>query len=315
MKKIFVLAVFLVVIGVLCTLFFLRGSDETENASDEKPWTVGEHTSRPPVTETTEPAEIDAVDAFTTLVHKTLREDYAFLSKEEMYPTQELSDALLGVYIYDMDTDGKEEMLVVRTSQDGVFADMYEFRDNKAKYAASQKLELDPMNETPLMLTDPGMRHIEARLTIYPKGADRYLCLTAEQQAMDGEYNAYTIVLEYAKEKVTVKKSYRLRQSGDAVTLMCTDNVTLLFRQAAGQAPATETDVKLAKYSDLSAAFKAEFDKLGLNVPQASVENGSLTQYKVTPVASEQHVFDVTVDAGTAHMAENGFLQSFILRK
>ena len=314
MKKIFVLAVFLVVIGVLCAVFFLR-DDKRDDTTDERPWTVGAEAESVTQAETTEPGETDAVGAYSDLVHLTLRESFDFLSAEETYPAAELGDALLGVYIYDIDTDGGEELAIVRSVADGVFLDVYEFRGGKAQYAASQKLTLDPMGDVPLSLADSAMRHIEARLTIYPVGGDRYLCLTAEQQGTDGEYNAYTVVLEYAKEKLTVKKSYRLRQNLDVITFLCTDNVTLLYRQVPGDAAEADTEVTLAKYGSLTEAFKSEFGKLGLTAPQVTIENGALTQYKVMPVASEQHVFDVTVDAGTVQVTENGFLQSFVLRK
>ena len=289
----------------------------TTGETDEKPWTVGAQAEPETQEQTTEPPEKDAVGAYSELVHVTLREDYAFLSKEEPCTADEIGDALLGVYIYDIDTDGDEEMLVVRTGADGAFADVYEFRGGKAQYAASQKLTLDPMTDVSLALSDSAMRHIEARMTIYPSGGDRFLCLTVEQQGMDGEYNAYTVVLEYAKEKLTVKKSFRLRRTAEAVTLMCTDNVTLLYRRGAEAetAEAADAPVTPAKYADLSEAFETEFGKLGLTAPQVEVQNGDLTQYKVMPVASEQHVFNVTVDAGTVQMTENGFLQSFILRK
>lgn len=314
MKKIFVLAVLLVVIGVLCAVFFMRGNDGDET-TDERPWTVGEETESATQAQTTEPVEIDAVGAYSDLVHLTLRDSFTFLSKEESYAAAELGDALLGVYIYDIDTDGAEETVIVRAVSDGIFADVYEFRGGKAQYAASQKLTLDPMGDVSLSLSDSSLRHIEARLTIYPVGGDRFLCLTAEQQGADGEYNAYTVVMEYAKEKLTVKKSYRLRQNLDVITFLCTDSVSLLYRHAPGDAADADTQVTLAKYDSLTEAFKAEFGKLGLTAPQVTVENGALTQYKVMPVASEQKVFDVTVDAGKVQIGENGFLQSFVLRK
>ena len=253
--------------------------------------------------------------ACNTTERSLLRDSFAFLSKEESYAAAELGDALLGVYIYDIDTDGAEETVIVRAVSDGIFADVYEFRGGKAQYAASQKLTLDPMGDVSLSLSDGTLRHIEARLTIYPVGGDRFLCLTAEQQGMDGEYNAYTVVMEYAKEKLTVKKSYRLRQNLDVITFLCTDSVSLLYRHAPGDAADADTQVTLAKYDSLTEAFKAEFGKLGLTAPQVTVEKGALTQYKVMPVASEQKVFDVTVDAGTVQIADNGFLQSFVLRK
>lgn len=317
MKKIFVLAVFLVVVGVLCTVFVLRGVNEPTK-SDEKPWTVGDQTTAAETT--TEPAEqgyADAVEAFSDYVHTKLREGYAFLTTEEgeTYRTDTLTDSILSVYIYDTDADGSDEMTVVRADEKGVTLDVYEYGNGKVRFATSKTLALDPMNDVSLLLNDAALRHVQARLTIYPSGADRYFCLTVEQQSAEGEYNAYIVVMEYAKEKLNVKKSYRLRQTGSVVTLMCTDSVTLLYRQAAGQTADEGAEVTLAKYSDLATAFKTEFSKLGLNPPQVTVENGNLTQYKVTPVDSEQHLFDVTVDGGNITVTENGFLQSFILRK
>ena len=335
MKKIFILAVFLVVIGVLCAVFFLRGGKERNN-SDEKPWTVGSQTVAPETTEETTQGYADAVEAFSDYVHTDLRKDYAFLSEEDApFAADSLSDSLLSVYIYDMDTDGDEELSVVRTAKESVTLDVYEYSGGKVRFADTETFSLDPMTDVSLSLNDTSLVHEQARLVIYPSGADRYFCLTVEQQDSAGEYNAYTVVLEYAKEKLTVKKSFRLRQSSSLLTLMCTDNVTLLYSHAAGQAAepvepesteagtdtVTETTTEKiitstpAKYGDLQTAFKTEFEKLGLNAPQVSVENGKLTQYKVTGVDSEQHLFDVTVDAGKVDVTKNGFLQSFILRR
>jgi hypothetical protein len=314
MKKIFVLAVFLVVIGVLCAVFFLR--DKPREDTGKKPWTVGAQTL---VTETTEAQTTgyaDAVEAYSDFVHTQLREDYGFLSKEdETYDAAGLTDSLLSVYIYDMDTDCAEEMSIVRTREKGVTRDVYEYRGGKVRFADSATLALDPMNDVSLSLTDASLRHVQARLVIYPSGADRFFCLTVEQQNAAGEYDAYTVVMEYAKEKLKVKKSFRLRQTGEVVTLMCTDNVTLLYRQAAQQPTEAETDVSLAQYDNLQKAFETEFGKLGLNAPQVAAEKGRLTQYKVTAVDSEQHLFDVTLDGGQIRVTENGFLQSFILRR
>ena len=234
MKKIFILAVFLVVIGVLCAVFFLRGGND-KASSDERPWTVGAQTSAVETTEAATQGYADAVEAFSDYVHTNLREDYALLSKEEPAEQAALTDSLLSVYIYDVDTDGSEEMSVVRTDEKGVALDVYEYAGGKVRFADSKTLDLDPMNDVSLTLSDTSLRHVQARLVIYPSGADRFFCLTVEQQDMQGEYNAYTVVLEYAKEKLKVKKSFRLRRTGDVVTLMCTDNVTLLYRQAAGQ--------------------------------------------------------------------------------
>lgn len=323
MKKIFVLAVLLVVIGVLCAVFFLRDEKE-KTPSDEKPWTVGAQTAADETTAETTKAYADAVEAFSDCVHTQLRDKYEFLSKEdETYDAAALSDSLLGVYVYDVDADGAQELSVVRAGEKGVALDVYEYDGGKVRFADSAAFSLDPMNDVQLSLTDASLRHVQARLTIYPSGADRYYCLTVEQQDASGEYDAYTVVLEYAKEKLNVKKSYRLRQNDGAVTLMCTDNVTLLYRQAAGQAAEANSEtaetgtaqVSLAKYGDLNTAFKTEFSKLGLNAPQVAAENGRLTQYKVTAVDSEQHLFDATLDGGKLTVTENGFLQSFILRK
>lgn len=327
MKKIFVLAVFLVVIGVLCTVFFLRGGQDQEK-SDEKPWTVGSQTTAAETTEETTKGYADAVEAFSGYVHTQLREKYDFLSKEEEpYASASLKDSLLSVYIYDVDADEKDELSVVRADAKGVSLDVYEYSGDKVRFADSVMLSLDPMNDVSLSLTDNTLRHVQARLTIYPNGADRYFCLTVEQQDAEGEYDAYTVVLEYAKEKLKVKKSYRLRQNSGAVTLMCTDNVTLLYRQAAQQpvtlpqeqateqAQETSPAVTLAKYDDLKTAFETEFSKLGLNPPQVTAENGTLTQYKVTAVDNEQHLFDVTIDSGSVSVTDNGFLQRFILRR
>ena len=318
MKKLFVIAVFLVVIGVLCAVFFLRDGKE-QSVSDEKPWTVGAQTAAAETTEAATQGYADAVDAFSDYVHTTLRADYAFLSKEaqtqEKYTAASLSDSLLSVYIYDVDTDDQEELSVVRTDANGVTLDVYEYDGGQVHFADAMTLSLDPMNNVSLSLTNPELIRVQARLSIYPSGADRYYCLTVEQQDNAGEYDAYTVVLEYAKQKLTVKKSYRLRQVENVVTFMCTDSVTLLYRQAQGQPEDAGTEVTLAKYDDLGTAFETEFAPLGLNVPQVAAENGSLSQYKVSAVDSEQHLFDVTIDTAQIHVTENGFLQSFILRK
>ena len=302
MKKIFVFAVLLVVIGALCAVFFTRGKEEPQ--SSEKPWTVGADYSETTAAETTEAPKKDAVAAFSDYIHTTLRDSYAFLSEEESYPQDALQNALLGTYIYDADCDGTEDLSVVCIREDGIYLDLYRFADERVQFADSARLRLDPMNDINFALSLSDFAHIAARMTIYPNGSDRYFCLTAEQSDQLGDYNAYTVVLEFAKGKLNVRKSFRLRQRGDVVTLMCTDNVTLLYSSSAEETT--------AKYSDLSEAFRTEFGKIGLSAPQVTVENGKLTQYKVTPVDNAQNVFDLDADE-TAKLTENGFLQSFIL--
>ena len=341
MKKIFVIAVFVAVIGVLCAVFFTHGSRQEQ--SDEKPWTVGENAPSETVTEETTRAPYeDAVEAFSDYVNETLRASYAILSTEEdaVYTQDDLRKALLGVYIYDVDTDEEQELAVARAEDDGVFLDMYEFRDGKVQLADSMRLTLDPMESTDLALSLQDFAHLSARLTIFPDGANRYLCLTEEQQfaqevattmraepetteptsedadettepqtevaerSRAGEYNAYTVVIEYAKGKLTAKKSFRLRQRGFELSLMCTDNVTLLYRY-----PAAET----AKYNDLPMAFQLEFEKLGLKAPQITAQDGALTAYKVTPVDNAQTVFSLDAAPTGAKIGESGFLQSFVL--
>lgn len=302
MKKIFVFAVLLVVIGTLCAVFFTRGKEEPQ--TQEKPWTVAEDYSETTAPETTEAPAEDAVAAFSDYIHTTLRKSYAFLSEAEHYPQDALQNALLGTYIYDVDGDGTEDLSVVCIREDGVCLDLYRFADKRVQFADSVRLRLDPMNEIDFALALSDFAHIAARMTIYPDGSDRYFCLTAEQSDKLGDYNAYTVVLKYAKGKLSVRKSFRLRQRGDVVTLMCTDNVTLLYSSAAEETA--------AKYSELAEAFRAEFGKLGLSAPQVTIESGKLTQYKVTPVEHAQNVFDLDAEKAVT-LTENGFLQSFIL--
>ena len=314
MKKIFVIAVFLVVIGVLCAVFFGR-RDQTEEITQDRPWTVGESTSfAEPETETTQAPEKDAVMTFSDFVHQNIREDYAFLSEETAYSEKELENALLGMYVYDVDGDSKEELTLVRSAEGGVYLDVYEYADGKVQYADSVKLTLDSMNDVDFSMKLSDFSRIAARLTIYPHSQARYYCLTVEQETTDGDYNAYIIVFSYSKEKLEVKKSYRLRQREGAVTLMCTDNVTLLYRNAAGQTDTPgEEDVSVAKYADLDTAFQTEFEKIGLNAPQVQVADGKLNEYKVTPVDNAQLVFEMMGDNASVTFSENGFLQSFIL--
>ena len=314
MKKIFVIAVFLVVIGVLCAVFFGR-RDQTEEITQDRPWTVGESTSfAEPETETTQAPEKDAVMTFSDFVHQNIREDYAFLSEETAYSEKELENALLGMYVYDVDGDSKEELTLVRSAEGGVYLDVYEYADGKVQYADSVKLTLDSMNDVDFSMKLSDFSRIAARLTIYPHSQARFYCLTVEQETTDGDYNAYIIVFSYSKEKLEVKKSYRLRQREGVVTLMCTDNVTLLYRNAAGQTDVPgEEDVSVAKYADLDTAFQTEFEKIGLNAPQVQVADGKLNEYKVTPVDNAQLVFELMGDNVSVTFSENGFLQSFIL--
>ncbi len=342
MKKIFVIAVFIAVVGVLCAVFFTR--PDRQKRSDEMPWTVGENAPSETVTEETTRAPYeDAVEAFSDYINETLRDAYTILSTEETACRQDdLDKALLGVYIYDVDTDEQQELAAVRTEDESVFLDVYEFVDGKVQLADSLRIALDPMESTDLSLKLENFSHISARLTIFPDGANRYFCLTAEQQFAEtvthtmkqepqieettaeaetetettesvteeaersraGEYNAYTVVIEYAKGKLTAKKSFRLRQRGFELSLMCTDNVTLLYRY-----PAAET----AKYNDLPMAFQMEFDKLGLTAPQVTAQDGKLTGYKVSAVANAQTVFSLDGSETGAKLNESGFLQSFVL--
>ena len=333
MKKIFILAVFIAVVGVLCAVFFTRA--DRQSGSDEKPWTVGENVSAESRTEETSRAPYtDAVEAFSDYINLRLREDYAILSTENgvRYASDALQKAILGVYIYDVDADDAQELTVVRNEADGVYLDVYEFKNAEVQRADSIKLVLDPMEKTDFSLALADFAHISARMTIFPDGAYRYFCLTVEQQNMPqaldedaaeasaapdaestkapaaqsraGDYNAYTVVLQYSKEKLAAKKSFRLRQRGFELSLMCTDNVTLLYRF-----PAAET----AKYNDLPMAFQLEFEKIGLKAPQITVQNDALAAYKVSPVASAQTVFSIDGTDKDAAIAENGFLQSFVL--
>lgn len=314
MKKIFVIALFLVVVGVLCAAFFGR-SNQAEDTEQERPWTVGETvTQLTTQTETTQAEEKDAVMSFSDFVHQNIREDYTFLSEETDYTEKDLENALLGMYVYDVDSDAVQELTLVRSAEGSVYLDVYEYADGSVQYADSIKLTLDSMNDLDFSMKLSDFSRIAARLTIYPQSQSRYYCLTVEQETTDGDYNAYTTVFSYSKEKLDVQKSYRLRRRAGVVTLMCTDNVTLLYRSAAGESEASSADgVSVAKYTDLDTAFQKEFEKIGLNAPQVKVEDGNLSEYKVMPVDNAQLVFELTADHSSATVSENGFLQSFIL--
>ena len=311
MKKLFVLAVFIAVIGILCAVFFIHPNTD-KKGSDEKPWTVGDvvETSETDA-QTTEKKEKDAVSAFTDFIDGKLRESSLLMDEGVPYPPEELKNAVYGLYIYDMDTDGTEELAVVRTGEDGAYLDVYEYASDTVRLASSIRLVLDSANDIALKPDLTTFTHIAARMTIYPQGSDRYLCLTVEQQGQYGDYNAYTSVLEYAKEKLSVKQSFRLRRIGEALTLMRLGDNTLLYRRVT---EADEGEVALAKYSDLDTAFKTEYAKYGLTAPEIKLENGALAQYKVTAVPSEQHVFEFATENGAIRVIENGFLQSFLIR-
>lgn len=309
MKKFIVFAVLLVVIGVICVLFFGNpGGDNGVTESDEKPWTVGSVTSTTVVEETTEADFEDAVSAFSDYVNHHMRDSLHFLSKEQSY-NDDLKNSVIGLYVYDMDGDLTEELSLVRVGEDGVYLDLYEFRDKKVFYADSIRLVLDSMDSLNLSLNPTEFAHLASRMTIVPHGVNRYFCLTTEQETKDGVYNAYTIVFSYEKEKLSVKKSFRLRQKEDVLTLMCTDNVTLLYSSATSG----EDGTSAAEYNTLDEAFKTEFAKVGLAAPQLKVVGGKLTQYKVTPVENEQHLYSVSLSNAALSVAENGFLQSFVL--
>ena len=264
MKKLFVFAVFLVVIGILCAVFFI-GPKKEKTTTDEKPWTVGESVAETEtVSETTKAEPVDAVEAFAAFIDEKLRDSFTLLNEEERYAENQLSDVVYGLYIYDVDTDGTEELAVVRSGEDAkVFLDVYEFGNGNVRLADTIQLVLDSANEIALAPDLTSFSQIAARLTIYPKGSDRYFCLTVEQQGRYGDYNAYTAVFAYAKEKLTAKQSFRLRRIGETITLMRLNDATLLYRLS----PESEDDVALAKYTDLSTAFKTEFAKLGLQAP------------------------------------------------
>ena len=312
MKKLFVLAIFLAVIGILCAVFFIHPNSE-KSKSQEKPWTVGEQASETEKqTETTKKAVVDAVSAFTDYITGEMRERCVYLNEGENYARSQLADAVYGLYIYDVDTDDTQELAVVRAGQDGTYLDVYEFSDGKVRLADSILLVLDSANEVVFAPDYATFTHIAARLSIYPQGGDRYFCLTVEQQGRYGDYNAYTVVLEYAKEKLAEKQGFRLRRIGDTVTLMRLGDATLLYRSP--EETAEGESVALAKYSDLAEAFRTEYDKYGLTAPDVKLENGELSQYKVNAVQSEQHVFEFTTEDAAVHVIENGFLQSFLIR-
>ena len=311
MKKLFVLAIFLVVIGILCAVFFIHPNSQKED-TDERPWTVGDQVMETEtVTETTAKEELDAVSAFSDFVDLELRERVDFLNEGENFAPQQLQNAVYGLYIYDVDTDGTEELAVVRAGKDGIYLDMYEFSGSAVQLSDSILLVLDEPSGLAFGTDLSSMDHIAARMTIYPSGTDRYLCLTVEQQGKYSDYNAYTVVYEYAKGKLSEKQCFRLRRIGDTLTLMRMGDAALLYRLSGDT---SDEDISLAKYSDLNTAFKTEFQTYGLSAPEIKIENGTLTQYKVTAVQSEQHVFEFTTENGAIRIIENGFLQSFLIR-
>ena len=261
--------------------------------------------------ETTKKEPQDAVSAFADFIDTDFRDSYNMLNEGENYSSADLENAILGLYMYDVDTDDVEELAVVRAGQDGFFLDLYEFASGKVQNTDSEKLILDSTDDVVFSSDLSALSHMASRMTIFPKGSERFLCLTVEQQDKTGDYNAYTLVYEYAKQKITLKKSFRLRRVPDSVTLMCLDNMTLLYWSGAA---AADAEVSLAKYGDLDTAFKTEFEQIGLTAPETKMENGTLAQYKVTAVPSEQHVFECSMEEGALRIIENGFLQSFLIR-
>lgn len=316
MKKLFVFAIFLAVIGILCAVFFMRPNKTVE--SDEKPWTVGDVEITETTREsTTQASPTDTVSAFSKYIDANMRNDRLLLDENESYTQVDLFNAVYGLYMYDVDTDGAEELAVVRGALDGIYLDMYEFEGGAVKQAASMQLVLDSTNNVVFAPALSVFSHIAARMTIYPLERDRYICLTVEQQDVAGEYNAYSIVIEYAKSSLRVKKSFRLRRDDADVTLMRLDKPALLYQSSFGEPTtdeAQETVRATAKYSDLDTAFKTEFADVGLSAPQTKIENGMLAQYKVTAVPSEQHVFEFSMENNALRIIENGFLQSFLIR-
>ena len=326
MKKIFILAVVIVLIGVLCALIFNNNEPDTAvTKSDEKPWTVGD------TVETSEKATKaavfdDAVMCFSDFINTELREKYTFLSETVVYKTEDFASSVLGLYVYDVDGDGADELSVVCTGEGSIKLCIYEFVNGKAELSASSDLVLDPEDS---VLFSGGITkdtNVAARMTIYPNGNKRAFCLTCECADGSASYNSYTVVLSYADGEITVNNSFRLRTADNKLTLTDTIDGTVLYT-AIGTHEENSTDTTEAvtevqveedvtvesEFDSLADAFGNALADTGLNIPDVSANGSVLTKNKVTPVESEQKIFEFAGGNGEVMFSENGFLHSFIL--
>ena len=325
MKKIFVLAVIIVIIGVLCALLFNNGKTEPEINPDEKPWTVGDSIEL--LTEESTDAIIfdDAVMCFSNFINTELREKYSFIEETKVVTTDDLASSVVGLYVYDVDSDAVDELSVIYTNE-GVFClDIYEFVDGTARLSATTELSLDSM-DSKLFTTDlTSDSNIAARVSIFPNGKERAFCLTCELAESDIGYNAYTVVYEYKDGVITLKNNFRLRSLNNTLSLTDTVNSTPIYTVTGSDIPDTADTTEAinsssseevtveSDFDSLTDAFNNTFDSIGLKAPDISVNGSALSRYKVTPVENEQKVLEFSGGNNEVMFSENGFLHSFIL--
>lgn len=334
MKKLIVFAAILVVVGILCTFFFTNKNKEPEVDPNEKPWTVGDVTEISSEVSTEQTVFDDAVMCFSNFINTELRNKYSFLSESSVYMADDFIALVIGLYVYDTDSDGVEELSVIYVDDGAFSVDIYEFVDGEAKVSASTKLALDPMDEKLFSVENLSSSNIAARMTIYPNSNERLYALTCELADNETGYNAYTAVYSYKDDEITLKNSYRLRSHENKLTFIDTVSSTPLYSvigsftedttdttdvtdtTAVTDAIEEETEVDVtveSDYDSLADAFNEHFAKIGLTSPDISANGSALSKYKVTPVDSEQKIFEFTGSNGEVMFSENGFLQSFIL--
>lgn len=331
MKKILVLAIIIVIIGVLCAFIFNQKEPETVTDPNEKPWTVGDSVEVSSEKSTEKITFDDAVMCFSDYINTTLRESYLFAEETKVYKADEIEKAVVGLYVYDIDSDSQEELSVVYT-QDGSFClDVFEYEDKTAKLSATTKLDLDNLSEEMFLTEKVLCQNIAARMSIFPNGKERAFCLTCELADSAAGYNAYTLVYSYKDGEIALKNSFRLTSKDNKLTLSDTKNSVDLYtaigtisedttdttdatENITEVEPNTETDVTVeSEFDSLIDAFNSAFKDISLKSPDISANGSSLSKYKVTPIENEQKVFEFAGGNGEIMFSENGFLHSFIL--
>ncbi len=324
MKKIFILAVVIAIIGILCALIFNNHESENDVKNPaEKPWTVGD-TVETTETPTEKAVFDDAVMCFSDFINTELREKYTFLAETTVYRTLDFSSAVLGLYVYDIDSDGTDELSVVCTDDGNIRLDVYEFTDGKTELSASLDLTLDPEDSVLFTKEVTADTNVAARMTIYPNGNERAFCLTCERADGSISYNSYTVVFSYSEGEITLRNSFRLRTEDNRLSLVNTLDGTPLYTVIGSSAePATDTEISEdvteaditveSDFESLSDAFNNAFSNIGLKAPDVASDGSVLTKNKVTPVESEQKIFEFAGGNGEVMFSENGFLHSFIL--
>ncbi|MBQ3150413.1 MAG: hypothetical protein IJB86_04120 [Clostridia bacterium] len=336
MKKLAVLSVILVVIGVLCAVFFNSKKPENDVNPEEKPWTVGDNTEAPTAEATEQTVFDDAVMCFSNYINTTLRDKYTFVEESKMCLSDDLKTAVCGLYVYDVDGDETDELSVLYTSDGAFCLDVYEYVDGTAQLSATAMLSLDTLDEEMFTTDNTLSPNIAARMTIFPNGKDRFYCLTCELADPILGYNAYTVVYEYRDSEITLKDSFRLRTKNNQLTFTDTSDSTVLYSAVgtpvepttdttdttdvseALTETATEVETELdvtveSEFETLSDAFNHVFADIGITSPDISVNGAALSKYKVTPVENEQKFFEFAGGNGEIMFSENGFLHSFIL--